>query len=53
MVQIQSIEASTGLQTSGLEPVEAPLFELYDARFDPFSELGEVEIWVPVVPAAR
>ncbi|WP_264210701.1 GyrI-like domain-containing protein [Leisingera thetidis] len=36
------------LPDAGLEPAEAPVFELYDKRFDPETGRGSVEIWVPV-----
>lgn len=36
------------LPETGQESACAPDFERYDARFDPVSGLGEVEIWVPI-----
>lgn len=36
------------LPQTGLTVADAPTFERYDARFDPRTGLGEVEIWVPV-----
>lgn len=43
---------SHGLTASGLRHRAAPDFELYDdARFDPESGEGEVEIWLPVEEA--
>lgn len=39
---------NTFLPESGLDIADAPDFERYDARFDPESGSGEVEIWVPI-----
>ena len=36
------------LPDAGLEPKQAPDFELYDRRFDPLTGRGVVEIWIPV-----
>jgi AraC family transcriptional regulator len=36
------------LPTLGHEVADAPDFERYDARFDPRSGTGEVEIWLPL-----
>jgi AraC family transcriptional regulator len=36
------------LPGSGQHPADTPDFERYDARFDPRSGSGEVEIWFPV-----
>ncbi|MGZ8379244.1 MAG: GyrI-like domain-containing protein [Gemmatirosa sp.] len=36
---------------SGREGVHAPDFERYDARFDPRTGTGVVEIWFPIHPA--
>lgn len=37
-----------GIPTSGKKPTNGINFELYDARFDPKTGTGEVEIWIPV-----
>ena len=37
-----------GLPESGHMAAEAPFFERYDARFNPQTGQGDVEIWVPV-----
>lgn len=39
---------SRWLPESGLKVADAPDFERYDARFDPVTGAGEVEIWVPI-----
>jgi AraC family transcriptional regulator len=39
---------SKWLPKSGHQSADAPDFERYDARFDPRSGNGEVEIWVPL-----
>jgi AraC family transcriptional regulator len=39
---------SKWLPKSGHQLADAPDFERYDARFDPRSGTGEVEIWVPL-----
>lgn len=39
---------NSALPDAGLEPKQAPDFELYDKRFDPSTGRGIVEIWVPV-----
>lgn len=39
------------LPTSGWVPAASPDFERYDARFDPVTGSGVVEIWFPVVKA--
>lgn len=36
------------LPDAGLEPKQAPDFELYDCRFDPLTGRGAVEIWIPI-----
>lgn len=36
------------LAEAGITPGEGPEFELYDARFDPVTGRGAVEIWIPV-----
>ncbi|MEO0697820.1 MAG: AraC family transcriptional regulator [Pseudomonadota bacterium] len=36
------------LPDASLEPRSAPELEVYDARFDPTTGRGEIEIWVPV-----
>ena len=36
------------LPDAGLNPREAPDFELYDRRFDPLTGRGDVEIWIPI-----
>jgi AraC family transcriptional regulator len=33
---------------AGIELRQSPDFELYDERFDPKTEAGEVEIWIPL-----
>lgn len=38
---------------SGERDAGTPDFERYDARFDPATGTGTVEIWVPVVPRAE
>jgi len=39
----------TWVPQSGLELRNLPDLELYDERFDPVSESGEVDIFVPIV----
>jgi AraC family transcriptional regulator len=41
-------DGGRGLQSAGLEPVDAPDFEHCTDAFDPGTGYGEVEIWVPV-----
>lgn len=36
------------LPDAGLEPAKTPDFELYDERFDPKTDSGIVEIWIPL-----
>lgn len=36
------------LPDAGLDPRQAPDFELYDHRFDPLTGRGVVEIWIPI-----
>jgi AraC family transcriptional regulator len=44
---------SHGLPESGLTPSGGPDFELYDARFDPATGTGIVEIWIPLADDPR
>ena len=37
-----------GLRAAGLQPIDAPVLERYDARFDSRTGLGGLEIWVPI-----
>jgi hypothetical protein len=37
---------NTALPEAGLAPAMAPEFERYDARFDPLTVRGAVEIWI-------
>jgi AraC family transcriptional regulator len=39
---------SKWLPESGYEASGGPMFELYDARFDPHTGTGGLEIWIPV-----
>ena len=39
------------LPESGHTLAETPDFELYDARFDPIADSGELEYWVPIIMA--
>jgi AraC family transcriptional regulator len=39
------------LPGSGFRNANTPDFERYDARFDPTSRAGVVELWCPIVPA--
>jgi AraC family transcriptional regulator len=36
---------------SGFRSAPTPDFERYDARFDPATKSGVIEIWIPIVPA--
>ncbi len=36
------------LPAAHLDPIRAPDFELYDERFDPATNQGTVEVWIPV-----
>lgn len=38
----------TWLPNSGIELAESPMFELYDERFDNFSEKSEIDIYVAI-----
>jgi AraC family transcriptional regulator len=37
------------LPSSRVTDVAAPDFELYDERWDPETDDGEIDIWVPIV----
>lgn len=36
------------LPSSGEKAADAPMFERYDARFDPMTGTGEMEVWLPL-----
>ncbi|SEB58316.1 GyrI-like domain-containing protein [Terriglobus roseus] len=40
------------LPTSGYNLAKSPAFERYDDRYDPESETGPIELWVPVEPVS-
>ena len=36
---------------SGYKPAQTPAFERYDARYDPETASGPLELWIPIEPA--